>query len=331
MRANQVRQLRQQYGWTQAELAKRAGVSRQLVGAVEAGRNLPRVDAALALANALGVDTATLFQPHQPAEDVLTGGPPTDGSLLRACLVGERMVTAAARAEMAGWDVADAEIENGRLHPFAPLRPGVALAGCEPGLELLERWLREAGMGALAVSCSSTAALVAMAAGRLHGAVVHAPERNLPAPPDGLPVTRFGMCRWRVGLAAPTEARPGWPDAALAGRTRVIQREPGAGVQAAFARAAGQDVEGPLVGGHLEAARLALASGLPAVTIEPAALAVGAAFHPLETHAAELWVGNQWLGEPAVAAALNELAGQRFQRRMAAVGGYDLAGCGVAA
>ena len=35
-------------GMSQVELAARAGVSRQLIGAAEAGRHLPRVDAALA-------------------------------------------------------------------------------------------------------------------------------------------------------------------------------------------------------------------------------------------------------------------------------------------
>jgi hypothetical protein len=68
---------------------------------------------------------------------------------------------------------------------------------------------------------------------------------------------------------------------------------------------------------------------MPAVTIEPAALAVGAVFHPLEVHTAELWVADEWLGDPAVQGALDLISGKRFQYRLRAIGGYDLAGCGT--
>lgn len=329
MADNRLRRVRKRRGWTQAELARRAGVSRQLVGAVEAGRNLPRVDAALALAAALDVEAASLFSPTHRPQDVVTGDSPTDGSVLRVGRVGERTVTTAARTQWTGWDVADALLENGQLRPFKPLRPGVVLAGCEPALELLERWLREGGLGAVAASCSSASALVALLDGRTHAAVVHAPAGDLPSPPSDEQVARLGLCSWQVGLAAPPGAKHGWQEEALGGRISVIQREDGAGVQAAFARAAGRRVDGPRAGSHLEAARMAVSSGLPAVTIEPAALVLGASFHALETQVAELWIGRKWLGEPAVDAALTELAGRRFKLRLDAIGGYDLSMCGV--
>ena len=58
--ASHLKQHRARLDLTQAELAMRAGVSRQLVGAAEVGRNLPRVDAAIALAAALQPDHAEL-------------------------------------------------------------------------------------------------------------------------------------------------------------------------------------------------------------------------------------------------------------------------------
>ena len=62
-----VRECRLSCGMTQAELAARAGVSRQLVAAVEAGRHAPAVDAALGIARALGTTVEDLFalQPYQ--------------------------------------------------------------------------------------------------------------------------------------------------------------------------------------------------------------------------------------------------------------------------
>lgn len=64
--------------------------------------------------------------------------------------------------------------------------------------------------------------------------------------------------------------------------------------------------------------------------IEPAALAAGLAFHPLEAHAAELWVAEDWLDEPGVRRLREALTSQGLARRLEAVGGYDLAGCGTA-
>jgi molybdate-binding protein len=82
------------------------------------------------------------------------------------------------------------------------------------------------------------------------------------------------------------------------------------------------------VGGHVVAARLGLATGQPAVTIEPAARAVGASFHPLDRHVAELWVGSRWLGEQEAEDLLGLVTSSRFRRRLEAIGGYDLEGTG---
>lgn len=328
--------LREGLGLTQSELAERAGVSRQLVGALESGRHLPRVDAAIGIAASLGVGVESLFAAETQPVDVVTGESPGEGAAVRVATVGDRVVVADARIGTAGWDVADAVIETGTMRRLTQASPGVVVAGCEPGLEVLERLLRESGVGALSVACSSAAALRALDGGRAHAAVVHARHGALPNPPPAVAVTRLRLCSWRVGLAAPADARPGWVGSALSGTVEVVQRESGAAVQGAFERAmsdvsAVADAPGPRVGSHLEAARLAGSTGRAAVTIEPAAIAVGAAFHPLETHESQLWVVTDRLREPAVQTALNEISGARFLGRLEAIGGYDLDGCGVTA
>lgn len=327
MVGQRLRRLREHLGLSQGELATRAGVSRQLVGALEAGRHLPRVDAALALAAALGTDAATLFGPISDPVDAVSGHPPREGSLVRVGVVGGRTVVTEAGIGADGWDVADAVIEQGEVQQLAPIRPSVVIAGCEPGLEVLERLLRETGLGAVSVACSSAAAAGALAERRVHAAVVHAGRDGLGDPPAG--TVRFHLCRWQVGLAGPSDAERAWFDAARQGRVPVVQREAGAGVQTAFEQEVGREVPGPRVAGHLAAARWAVSAGMPAVTMEPAALALGASFSALETHEAEIWVRRQWLTEPAVEAALVEVAGRRFQRRLEGIGGYDLEGCGT--
>jgi DNA-binding XRE family transcriptional regulator len=324
-----LRGLRVEAGLTQGELAARAGVSRQLVGAVEAGRHLPRVDAALALAAALGVDVRRLFGSSQPALDVLSGLTPQDGSVVRLGWVGDRMVTAPARIGGDGWEAADAVAEDGRVVPFGDLTSGAVVAGCEPGLETLEHLLRQSGSGALSVATSSRAALEALVAGRTHAAVVHGPIGTLPSVPSAPAVVRFRLTGWRVGLAVPPGLGSSWWQRVVKGELPVVQRESGAAVQRTFEEAVGDSTtNGPRVGGHVVAARHGMAAGLPAVTVEPAALAIGAEFHPLDRHEAQLWVGEEWITDRGVEHLLDLVCGSRFRRRLETVGGYDLDGIG---
>jgi DNA-binding XRE family transcriptional regulator len=326
-----LRAVRRAAGLTQSELAVRAGVSRQSIGAIEAGRHLPRVDAALALAAALDVEVEELFGSDHAPVDVLTGAVAADGVPVRIGRVGEQLVTSPARFDAQGWDVADGVVADGTLRSFGRLGRGLVVAGCEPGLEVLERLLREGGMGAVAVAGSSAAATAALESGRVHAAVVHGPVGGTLTAARGVAVERFRLARWRVGLAAPYDAPPGWWDEALSGREPVVQREPGAGVQRTFEEAveAGRlPVPGPQVDTHLEAAQRSIIAGIPAVTIEPAALAVGAGFHPLDVHEAQLWVATEWSSDRVFTEALNVIVGRPFQARLAGVGGYDLTGSG---
>ncbi len=325
-----LRQLREAAGLTQNELAARAGVSRQLVGATENGRHLPRVDAALALARVLDTDVVTLFGAVvEPPVDVVTGRPPPDGALVRVGNVRGRAVTAPARIGSDGFDLADGRVEGGAVVTFGRSRPGLVVAGCEPGLEIIERLLRLRGMAAVAVSASTAVAWEALEEGRVHAAVVHGPVGDLPSPSGLARLERFNLCRWVVGLAATPDARTGWWEAALGGDVPVIQRERGAGVQRAFERAIGFDpVEGPRVGSHLTAVRHALATGIPAVTIEPAAAALGATFHPLEQHEAQVWFGADAEADGVVDETVDLFSDPPFAAHLGAVGGYDLSLCG---
>jgi molybdate-binding protein len=64
------------------------------------------------------------------------------------------------------------------------------------------------------------------------------------------------------------------------------------------------------------------------VTTEPAALAFRLDFFETEEHAVELWIKRELLGIPEVSALLDLLSSGVFLRRLGAVPGYDLVGCG---
>lgn len=331
--AVRLRRLRESRGLTQAQLAVAAEVSRQLVSAVEAGRHLPRMDAGVALARAVGVSAEELLQPEATELVGVVSPPPAEGVPVRLGRVGELLVCAHPPVSGESWAPADGVVGAEGVHLFPGAQPGAVVVGCDPALGLAERLLaRRGGPGVLAVSASTSAALDALSLGRAHAAVVHGPPGALPEPP--VPVQRWRLAQWRVGLTAPADVVAGWWREALGGQRPVAQREPGAGAQAALgravARAGGQEPAGPVVTGHIEAAQRTRREGLVAVSMEPVALASGLAFHPLEEHHAELWVAAERAGEPGLAALMDEIASADFQRQLVAVGGYDLAGCGTA-
>jgi transcriptional regulator with XRE-family HTH domain len=328
-----LRALRRASGLSQADLAARAGVTRQLVAAAEAGRHVPSVEAAIRIARVLGVSVEEAFaEPPRAWAPALDGGI-EDGDLIVAARVGERLVIAPLRDELArgaAWAAPDGIMESGTPRLFAPASvDGFLVLGCEPALGIASELLGRSGSRRLlALPATSGQALEALREGRCHAAVVHGPAGGLPRAPRG--VRRLHLARWRVGLAS---TRPLTLADALRGRRRLVQREASAASQQALARAAAahgaQVPSGPVAAGHLDAARLAQHSGAVAVTYEPAAARFGLAFLALETHIVEVWVAERFLDHPGLGALGELLSGRSLRERLAAIGGYDLEGIGA--
>lgn len=59
---SRVRQLREQFGWSQAELAERLDVSRQTVNAIETEKYDPSIKLAFKLARLFALPIETIFQ-----------------------------------------------------------------------------------------------------------------------------------------------------------------------------------------------------------------------------------------------------------------------------
>jgi transcriptional regulator with XRE-family HTH domain len=333
MSGNPLRAAREDAGLSQAELALAAGMSRAAVGAVETGRHVPGVHAALAVARALGRTVEELFGPG-PGDPVdVRGRAPEEGAAVRACRVGERLVCVPLREGILtgpGWPAADAVVRGGAAEslPGADDR-GVLAIGCDPALGVAAA-LQPAGgpLRLLAASASSAAALDALRDGRAHLAVVHGPGGALPAAPAG--VRRIHLARWRVGIAS---AGPVSVAGLCEARVAVVQREPGAAGQQAFlraVRAAGGDAPpGPVASDHLDAVRRVTLGAPAAVTMEPAAIAAGLRFTPLEEHVAEVWCDERFLADPGVRALGDTLASAAFARRLAVFGGYDTSATGA--
>ncbi|HET9452759.1 MAG TPA: helix-turn-helix transcriptional regulator [Gemmatimonadaceae bacterium] len=62
---NRVRVLRSERFWSQGELARRLGVSRQTVNAIETGRAEPGLSLAFRIARAFGRSVEAVFEPDE--------------------------------------------------------------------------------------------------------------------------------------------------------------------------------------------------------------------------------------------------------------------------
>lgn len=333
-----IRERRSQLGLSQSEVASRAGVSRQLVSAVEAGRNVPSVEAALALAGALACSVEDLFGRRSADEvEAVLGDQLHDGAAVRVGRVGDRIVVAGlADHGIAGdgWAKADGVLNGGRLEllPDADVA-GVLVAGCDPALGVAEAMLSGRGRRSLLAASAPTGdSLVALERGLVHAAVVHDRRESLPMPP--LPVVRVHLARWQVGLGvAPGLGEPSL-EMVAAGEFPLVQRSPAARSQHAFNRAlaaagCGAVRSGPIASAHLAAARTAAILGGAAVTTEGAARAFGLRFVPIEQHVVQLWVADPWIGDAGVQELVELLGRPAFTRRVAQFGGYELDGCGT--
>lgn len=65
---NRVKHFRESHGWSQGELARRLGVSRQTINAVETDKYDPSLPLALRMARLFGVSVPELFIDHWEPE-----------------------------------------------------------------------------------------------------------------------------------------------------------------------------------------------------------------------------------------------------------------------
>jgi transcriptional regulator with XRE-family HTH domain len=315
--------LRRMAGLSQSELASRAGVSRSLVAAIEAGRNTPSVAAGIALARALGVSVEELFEPEVDGDggDLMAATPLRDGDAIRLVRVGD-VVVAAGCDPLVDGTVADAVMSAGTVRRLPGAREdGVLVLGCDPALRLIER-MAPPDLRVVTGHATSGDAITALGERRCHAAVVHATEGAPARLPEA--VAQTAIARWRVGIAAAVPAAE-IPERLRDGRLALVGQAATANAQVAVERwlrgnELGEVRRAGLARDHLEAARLATGDGIAAVTYEPAALREGLELLAVETHRVDALVRLDLAASSAAVADI--VASRAFRSRLHAVPGY---------
>ena len=358
-----VRERRLAQGLSQQELAERAGLSRQALIAIEAGRLVPSVAVALRLARALRCRVDDLFalpdvhptvEAELGSESLAALEPPFRVWLAR---VGPRLLAwplAGAASDAQADGIARERRSGGRLaveltaEP-AELERSLVIAGCDPALAVLGAHLRRAGrtVRVLWLPQSSLQALRSLARGEVHIAGTHlwdpsTSEYNLPAVRHELAghlVAVVTLSRWLEGLLlAPGNPKGirGLEDLARPD-VRIVNREPGSGSRLVFdellrragvepSALSGYECE---VRGHRALAEV-IAGGLADAGpgVWPVARSYGLDFLPLMEERYDLVIPAALLDLPAVRDLLDLATSLPFRRELEA-SGYDLAAVGT--
>jgi putative molybdopterin biosynthesis protein len=354
---NCLSDVRRRQGISAALLARRAGVSRQTVYAIEAGDYVPNTAVALRLARALEVPLEELFSldpagtapaPRAARATLISPAGLFAGSAVELCRVGRRLVgvpAVPAPRQLLPADAVllDARHSTVRLLGAEPAAGRLLLAGCDPAASLVARHLARAGVALVTAPVNSSAALGLLKQRLVHFAGTHLKdarggEPNRAAIRKAFPhrgVAVFAFATWEEGLVAargnPKRLRR-IEDLARPGIT-LVNREKGSGSRQLLDRlldAAGIPPhavagysETPATG-HLPAAwRVYTGLADCCIATRSAARAFGLDFTPLTTERYDLVVRAEDLDLAPVARALDALTQFPLRRELEALCGYD--------
>jgi len=358
---NNLARLRQSRGYSAAELAQLAGVSRQTIYAMEAGGYVPNTVVALRMAQALGARVEELFTlrgeaaaPQLREEQValLPGtAVPFPGQAVQLCRVDRHLMASIPSPLPWYFPASDAVVSRrpanrGRaqvqvFHEDA-FRNRILVAGCDPGISVLARHVQPAGVELVLAHRNSSQALKLLKAGQVHVSGTHlrdeaSGESNLPEigrlfSKNAVAVISFAV--WEEGIITargnPKGIR-GIEDFAR-NDVSIVNREPGAGsrllldarlkaVRITSAKISGYE---DIALGHLPAAWQIYSGGADcAIATRAAARMFGLGFIPLVSERYDLAIRRQHLDLPGIQTLLDTLNRLKFRRELESLGGYD--------
>ncbi len=333
--SNHLKSLRTLKGFSQGELASRAGITRQAISSIELNLYLPTTAVALRLASVLACRVEDLFSLAEP-DDIVEGtlvGPSsanTKLSRVKVSMVGKRTVVRpmTGLGEVLSFTVPADGFLVDQIRPSSrtvrvrlsrdrrAIEQEISVAGCDPAIFLAGEHLRRQKDHTSVVgwSMGSMAALRALQEGEVHVAGLHlfdvsTGESNLPflrraLKGSGYEVVTFAT--WEEGFLV----RPGNPksirsaaDLAEPG-VRLVNREEGAGARLLLdQRLRAAAIEAPRVRGydrvvfsHVEVARAVAGQQADVgIGIRSAAQSFGLDFVPIQTARYDLVVPKAYL------------------------------------
>jgi len=350
---NDVRAFRARLGWSQEELARRTGLSRAGISAIEMGRLVPSTAAALALAAALGCTVESLFRlpradPAGCAASWAWGAPAGPCRYWRAEVAGRRHLYPVEISPL-GLLPHDGTFHDGALddHPrIEPVRT-LVLACCDPAVGLLAAELaRSAGLRLIVLPRSSRRALQLLTQGLVHAAGVHLARSDqaegnaaavrphlAPGPDQAYQLLR--VADWDEGIALAPGLRLGSIRAVVAARLRWVDREPGSGARQCLDELLGRGADRkppalwPQAHDHRGVADAIRASWADAgICLRLASEEANLSFLSVRDEAYEICFPDSLAHDPRLHALCDVVRSTEYRRLVGELPGYDTARTG---
>jgi molybdate-binding protein/DNA-binding XRE family transcriptional regulator len=364
---NQLSSIRRSRGVGASELARRVGVSRQTIYAIEAGSYVPNTEVTLKLARELEVSVEEIFalradKPEMPEtldSEVLSATALCKGTAVRVCQIGDRLISVPVNAAPYYLPEADGVISRlGRSQNNAELvvfsgdesyGKKLVLAGCDPAMGFVSPMVEKlSGIEIVTAAASSKLALTWLKEGKVHVAGSHlrdpdTGEFNLPFLRGEFPDEDFAVvtfAQWEEGFVT----SPGNPkhirkaEDLAKKNIRFVNRETGSGSRALLDRLLAEagipaskiaGYDRPAYG-HLAAAYIVHSNEADCcLASRSAAQIFGLDFVPLQSERYDFVMRRQTLETPAAQAFLDVLQKASLRRKLEVLAGYDTSQTGV--
>jgi molybdate-binding protein/DNA-binding XRE family transcriptional regulator len=339
--SNRIKQHRALRGWSQGELARRAGLSRAEISAIEIQRVVPSVAAALSLAAALECRVEDLFgaNPSNESEVAWAWPPLTDSCRFWQAEVNGRTLRYPAETTGAGVVGHDGVVRHGEdsLNPQFAGNRTLVMACCDPAAALLAAELARTGaIRLLVLARSSRSALDLLGKGVVHLAGVHLSHGKSKDNATAVR-TQLGpgyrllhVARWVEGLAL----RPGLARESLrslvGSKLNWVGREPGSGARDCLDEILeGRPAPKRLASDHRGVAE-AIRSGWAdaGVCLQLVSEESGLDFLSVREESYELCCRDDFEGDPRFRALLQALRSPGYRQILGELPGYDVSSTG---
>ncbi len=340
-----VRSVRLGKGWTQDELARRSGVSRAGVSAIESGRLVPSTATALALARALETPLDRLFWLGEPSVANVPEWaiePGADRARFWRVAIGGRERLYPVEPSPLGLLPHDGVVEGAVYHPREGVDPGrtLVLATCDPAVSLLAAEMaRLRGVRLVVLSRSSGAALELLSKGLVHAAGVHLAATTATSGNEGEVVPYLGNgtesefrlihgARWQSVVAYANRGRYKSLRSLVSASPRWVSREPGSGARRCLDELLGHSRrvrldELPRARDHQGVAEAIRGDWADAgVCLQLSSEQAGLAGFKIRQETYEICMAESFVGDPRAIALLEALESSRYRRDLG-----DLPGC----
>ena len=253
---NNVRDHRTRRGWSQDDLARRAGLSRAGISAIETDRLVPSAAAALALAEALECRVEDLFRLRRQKPGPAHWAWPSKHEPSRYWIAEVHGVSRLYPTEPTAIGMIPHDGVSGRADCVekVPLDPKqtLVLACCDPAVGLLADLASAVGIRLLPIQRSSRSALELLGQGLVHAAGVHLSRANQPDGNARVVQEMLGagysllrVARWEEGIALSPTCQVRSLRSAVHSRLRWVGREDGSGARQCLDELLGRQRQDP--------------------------------------------------------------------------------------